>query len=104
MHHGRWRHLLQGLLRAAALLLALPLLYGAVAGGLMLWPPSSHLTGEPAVIMARQAARQGHYMPASLVASQFAALEDPRGEPDVVAVPVDSAPDMQLQQALAALD
>ena len=52
MHHGRWRHLLQGLLRAAALLLALPLLYGAVAGGLMLWPPSSHLTGEPAEVEA----------------------------------------------------
>ena len=52
MHHGRWRHLLQGLLRAAALLLALPLLYGAVAGALMLWPPSSHLTGEPAEVEA----------------------------------------------------
>ena len=62
------------------------------------------LEGAPRLIADRMHARSGHYMPVSLLESQFAALEDPRGEPDVVAVPVDSAPDMQLQQALAALD
>ena len=35
---------------------------------------------------ARVAARQGHVFPASLVASQFATLENPRGEPGVLAL------------------
>ena len=35
----------------------------------------------------RVAARKGHYMPASLVDSQFAALEAPAGEADVLTVP-----------------
>ena len=48
-----------------------------------------HLTGEPAVIMARQAARQGHYMPASLVASQFATLEEPEG---AIVVDIEQSP------------
>ncbi|HYF08610.1 MAG TPA: gluconokinase, partial [Acetobacteraceae bacterium] len=30
-----------------------------------------HLSGTPELIMARQAARQGHFMPATLMASQF---------------------------------
>ena len=34
----------------------------------------------------RVAARQGHYMPTSLVTSQFDALEDPAGEPRVITV------------------
>jgi gluconokinase len=34
----------------------------------------------------RVAARPGHYMPASLIDSQFATLEPPRDEPDVIAV------------------
>ncbi|HUR88676.1 MAG TPA: gluconokinase [Ramlibacter sp.] len=34
----------------------------------------------------RVASRPGHFMPPSLVASQFAALEDPRAEPGVVVV------------------
>ena len=34
-----------------------------------------HLHGTPEVISARQASRPGHFMPASLVASQFATLE-----------------------------
>jgi gluconokinase len=36
-----------------------------------------HLAGSRAVIGARMAARTGHYMPASLLDSQFAALEPP---------------------------
>ena len=35
---------------------------------------------------ARVAGRIGHYMPASLVDSQFAALEPPRDEPDVITI------------------
>ena len=34
-----------------------------------------HLSGSPEVIAARQATRPGHFMPASLMASQFATLE-----------------------------
>ncbi len=36
-----------------------------------------YLDGNHALIAARQAARPGHYMPASLLASQFATLEAP---------------------------
>lgn len=35
-----------------------------------------HLHGTPEVIAARQATRPGHFMPASLLASQFATLEE----------------------------
>jgi gluconokinase len=62
-----------------------------------------HLTGEPALIMARQAARTGHYMPASLVASQFATLEPPQTEADVIDLDVDPDPPIIAQQAVAAL-
>ncbi|MBR0675964.1 gluconokinase [Roseomonas alkaliterrae] len=62
-----------------------------------------HLTGEPALIMARQAARQGHYMPASLVASQFATLEPPDTEADVIDLDVDPDPPAIVQKAVAAL-
>lgn len=62
-----------------------------------------HLTGEPALIMARQAARQGHYMPASLVASQFAALEPPDTEADVIDLDVEPDPPVILARAVAAL-
>ncbi len=42
------------------------------------------LRASPAVIAARLAARHGHFMPPDLQASQFAALEMPDAEPDVV--------------------
>ena len=55
--------------------------------------------------LSRVAARAAqHLFPASLVDSQFAALESPVGEPGVVAVPADLAPDIQLQRALSWLD
>jgi len=50
-----------------------------------------HLAGSRAVIGARMAARTGHYMPASLLDSQFAALEPPGPDEAVtldVAAPV----------------
>ncbi|BDG73156.1 gluconokinase [Roseomonas fluvialis] len=62
-----------------------------------------HLTGEPSLIMARQAARTGHYMPASLIASQFATLEPPDTEADVIDLDVDAEPPAILQKAVAAL-
>jgi gluconokinase len=45
-----------------------------------------YLAADAGAMRRRVAARPGHYMPASLVDSQFAALEPPRDEPDVVAV------------------
>ena len=47
-----------------------------------------HLAGSRAVIEARMAARQGHYMPVSLLDSQFAALEPP-GPEEALRVDID---------------
>ena len=38
-----------------------------------------HLSGDPAIIAERVSTRQGHYMKAGMVESQFAALEPPSG-------------------------
>ena len=38
-----------------------------------------HLSGTPELIRARLRARPGHFMPESLIDSQFAALETPQG-------------------------
>ncbi|MBW6399679.1 gluconokinase [Roseomonas sp. HJA6] len=62
-----------------------------------------HLTGSPELIMARQAARVGHFMPASLIASQFATLEPPDTEADVIDLDVDPEPEAIAAKALAAL-
>lgn len=43
-----------------------------------------HLAGSPALLRARMTTRPGHYMPASLLDSQLAALEPP--EPDEAAI------------------
>jgi gluconokinase len=47
-----------------------------------------HLAGSQEVIAARMALRQGHYMPLSLLDSQFAALEVP-GVEEAIAVSID---------------
>ncbi len=62
-----------------------------------------HLTGTPELIMARQAARIGHFMPASLIASQFATLEPPDTEADVIDLDVDPEPPAIVVKAIAAL-
>ena len=50
-----------------------------------------HLRGDQATIAARLAVRKHKYMPASLLASQFATLEPPRDAVDVdIALPVDA--------------
>jgi len=48
------------------------------------------LKGDKAQMRARVAGRKNHYMPASLVDSQFATLEPPEGEGDVVTIPADA--------------
>lgn len=51
-----------------------------------------HLTGTPELIGRRQASRPGHFMPATLLASQFETLEPL--EPDERGVAVDVGPDI----------
>ena len=61
------------------------------------------LQGERDLIAARMQARSGHYMPVSLLDSQFATLEPPSEEPDVRAIAIDAAPGAVLAQALTAV-
>ncbi len=49
-----------------------------------------YLEAEPEMMRARVGHRPGHYMPASLVDSQFAALEPPQDEGDVVTIRADA--------------
>jgi gluconokinase len=60
-----------------------------------------HLEGDPALIRERLQKRRGHYMPASLLNSQLAALEEPA---DAITVGVDAPPEVivaEIQKALA---
>ena len=60
-----------------------------------------HLHGAPEVIQRRQASRPGHFMPASLLASQFATLEPlERDEPGTV-LDVDQSVDAIVEQFIA---
>jgi gluconokinase len=56
------------------------------AGGPVLFV---HLAGSKALITERMSARQGHYMPVSLIDSQFAALEAPGPDEDSMTVDID---------------
>lgn len=60
-----------------------------------------HLCGDLPTIAARMAARQNHFMPTSLLESQFATLENPAGEPWTDAV--DIAPPLDSVVAAAVL-
>lgn len=62
-----------------------------------------HLAGTKQVIAARQADRPGHYMPAALLDSQFAALEIPQADENVLTISVDQSIEAIIEQALAAL-
>ena len=61
-----------------------------------------HLSGTPEVIGARQASRPGHFMPASLLASQFDTLEplaaDETGETIDVGQSIDSIVDQYVSR------
>lgn len=48
-----------------------------------------HLSGSPEVIAARQASRAGHFMPPSLMASQFATLEPLQADERGVTLDID---------------
>ncbi|WP_424215310.1 gluconokinase [Streptomyces sp. BI20] len=62
-----------------------------------------HLTGERAVIEARMGARTGHFMPTSLLDSQFATLEPLHADEAGAAVDVTDSPEEITARALAAL-
>jgi gluconokinase len=59
-----------------------------------------HLKGPEALIRSRLEDRRGHYMPPSLLASQFAALEQPT---DAITVGIEGPPDAIVAEIVAAL-
>lgn len=64
-----------------------------------------YMKGSFDVILARLQARAGHYMPTTLLQSQFDALEEPGAdEPDVVCIDIDGSFDEVVERGLAALD
>lgn len=61
-----------------------------------------HLAGDRALIAERMAARSGHYMPASLLDSQFAALESP-GQDEAITLDIARPVDQLVDAACIAL-
>ena len=59
-----------------------------------------HLSGSPEVIGRRQASRPGHFMPASLLASQFDTLEPLEADEHGVVVDVDQDIDAVVENYL----
>jgi carbohydrate kinase (thermoresistant glucokinase family) len=62
-----------------------------------------YLESSPSLIAARIAKRSGHFMPASLIDSQFADLEPPGPEEDVVVVAADLPTDAQVDVVIKAV-
>ncbi|MEO8812656.1 MAG: gluconokinase [Caulobacteraceae bacterium] len=61
------------------------------------------LEGSPAVIAARVARRRGHFMPPSLLDSQFATLEAPSPAENVLAVDIDQPVEAQVEAIVRGL-
>lgn len=62
-----------------------------------------HLDGSHSQIAQRLAARRDHFMPASLLESQFAALEAPASDENVTVVPIEEAPEAIAERIIASL-
>lgn len=62
-----------------------------------------HLSGARAVIEARMAARTGHFMPTTLLDSQFATLEKPGADENAVVVDIDQPLRAVVAQIVAGL-
>ena len=60
-----------------------------------------HLTGSPALIAARMAARQGHFMPPALLDSQLATLEPPDADETALTLDVATTPEALVATAAA---
>jgi gluconokinase len=63
-----------------------------------------YLKAEQALIARRMAARQGHYMPVSLLQSQFDTLEEPGLDEDAIAMPADATPEEIAARIVTALN
>jgi gluconokinase len=59
-----------------------------------------HLAGPREVLAERMSARQGHFMPPSLLDSQLATLEPPGADEAAVTVDIDQAPEAMLAEIL----
>jgi carbohydrate kinase (thermoresistant glucokinase family) len=63
----------------------------------------AYLRGSEQLIGRRIVARHGHFMPASLLHSQFEALEEPGPEENAIVVPIEARPQEIVAQVVAAL-
>ena len=61
------------------------------------------LDGPYELIASRMHARKDHFMPETLLDSQFEALESPKGEENVVSVGIDKDPDSIAADAVTEL-
>jgi len=62
------------------------------------------LHGAPELIAQRLGARAGHFMPPSLLESQFETLETPNAEPDVLPIDIAPPPPQMIAAAVAAIE
>jgi carbohydrate kinase (thermoresistant glucokinase family) len=63
-----------------------------------------HLTGERSTLEERMRGRSGHFMPASMLDSQLATLEDPEPDEPSLRVPIEQSPDRIADQVVTELD
>lgn len=63
-----------------------------------------HVAGSPELLADRLRARTGHYMPAALLDSQFATLEEPGPDEHVVTVDAAGTPDAMATEVITRLD
>ena len=63
-----------------------------------------YLQGDLETIAGRMAGRSGHYMPPSLLRSQFATLEEPGRDENPIVISIDRPPDVQVDDVVAALE
>jgi len=63
-----------------------------------------HLSGTKALIAARTAARAGHFMPTSLIDSQFAALEPPRSDENAMSTDIGAPLETVVDRIVALLN
>lgn len=61
------------------------------------------LMGDPALVLERLLRRQGHFMPPSLLTSQFNALEIPDADEQAIRVDLDMTPQDQVDTVIARL-
>jgi gluconokinase len=62
-----------------------------------------YLKGDYGLIAARIGGRTGHYMPVSLLQSQFDTLEEPDASEDAIVAPIDKPPEELVAAIVAAL-